>query len=101
MKRLNRKGEQRAAEKHPPLDDLHPVHRKEFALFPEARAADPPEDLPGQCLRQSRPAMDLHLAVPPDVLSIRQPIPCGEAANFPSGACASGVRPCICRSFPV
>lgn len=31
MKRLNRKSEiEPAAEKHPPLDDLHPVHRKEF-----------------------------------------------------------------------
>ena len=31
MKRLNRKAEiEPAAEKHPPLDDLHPAHSKEF-----------------------------------------------------------------------
>ena len=31
MKRLNRKSEMEpAAEKHPPLDDLHPAHSKEF-----------------------------------------------------------------------
>ena len=32
MKRLNRKAEQRAAEKQPLRNNRHPVHRKEFEL---------------------------------------------------------------------